>query len=169
VSAWQTVYDATTAPFQWGNAGEGLVALAILALGFASFFALRRARAAWRVVALAVALSGSAAYVAETVRHRREHDRCVTAAERREGELIEGVVEDYRPLDSPWHRPATESFVVNGTRITYPLLSSGCGFHRTHLENSPIHDGVRVRLRYWQGQILRLEIERPDALGQPQR
>jgi len=46
-----------------------------------------------------------------------------------------------------------------------PLVREGCGYHRTALEGSTLHDGMRVRLRAWKGQILRVEVDRDALLG----
>jgi hypothetical protein len=159
VIGWVAIFDVTSQPFRWGNAGEGLAAFAVVALGAAASFALRRRGSRWGTAVLAVA-SGVAVYFAiKTVEHRREHAACIDAARRGEGRVVEGVVKEFRPVRSLWQRPSSESFVLDGTTIQYPLLSAGCGFHQTVAEGGPIREGMRVRLLEWKGKILRLEVE----------
>jgi hypothetical protein len=154
------VYDVSAEPFRWGNAGEGLVALAIVALGIAAALALRRRARGGVVAALAVALLGAGVYVERTVRHRREHEGCVQAVVRSEGRLVEGVIRDYRPAATAWQKPAYGSFVVGDEKVTYPLLAEGCGFHQSAAEEGAVlREGARVRLRVWDGQIVKLEVQ----------
>jgi hypothetical protein len=75
------------------------------------------------------------------------------------------VVRDHRPLVSYWQRPAQETFTLDGEPVQLPLVREGCGYHLTSLEGSGVHDGVRMRIHAWRGQILRLEMDR-DALLQ---
>jgi hypothetical protein len=83
----------------------------------------------------------------------------VEAARRGEGQILEGVVQDFQPVRSLWQRPSHETFVLSGSTIRYPLLSAGCGFHQTVAEGGPIREGMRVRLVEWKGKILRVEVE----------
>jgi hypothetical protein len=162
VSGWTTLYDVSLEPFRWGNAGEGLVALAILSLGVAAALALRHHHVVLGIAAGAVALIATGVYVERTVRHRRDHDRCVEAVVRREGRVVEGVIRDHRPAPAPWQGAGYASFVVAGETVSYPVLAEGCGFHESAVEVGapPLRDGARVRLRLWQGQIVQLEIRR---------
>ncbi len=159
-AAYQTVFDVTSEPFRWGNAGEGLLALAIVSAGVAGFVALRGSSPAVRWIVLVAAAVGAFVYVGSTFEHWRYHERCVVAAKRGEGRVLEGEVQDFRPLPSIWQRPAYESFVVDGERVRYPMLRQGCGFHRSSRAGDPIRDGLRIRLREWQGEILKLEVAR---------
>jgi len=167
VNGWVTVFDVASEPFRWGNAGEGLAALAIVALGTAGTFAVRRRSGMTAgAVILGVAVALALFFVSRTVRHRREHEACVEAARRGEGRVVEGVVRDFHPLTTVWQRPASESFSLDGETVRYPLVAEGCGFHRTVVEGGPIREGMRVRLLRWNGEILRVEIE-AGAQGQP--
>jgi hypothetical protein len=106
-----------------------------------------------------VALLGAGAYVDRTVRHRRDHEGCVEAVVHSEGRLVEGVMRDYRPATTAW-QSAHGSFVVGDEKVTYPLLAEGCGFHQSAAEEGAVlREGARVRLRLWDGQIVKLEVQ----------
>jgi len=167
VNGWVTVFDVASEPFRWGNAGEGLAALAIVALGTAGTFAVRRRSGMAAAAILGIAIALALFFVSRTIQHRREHEACVEAAQRGEGRVVEGVVREFHPLTTVWQRPAYESFSLDGETVRYPLVAEGCGFHRTVVEGGPIREGMRVRLQRWNGEILRVEIDaaaaQPDA------
>lgn len=158
---WVTIFDVTSEPFRWGNAGEGLAAMALVALGISGAAALRRRRARGATGVLALAAGVAVFFAVRTLDHRREHEACIEAERSGGGSVLEGVVRDFRPAASPWRRPLSESFVIDGELVRYPIYARGCGFHRTTLR-SPIGEGMRVRLVLWKGQILKLEIDERD-------
>lgn len=169
MTSWLTIFDVTTEPFRWGNAGEGLGLLAVVALGAAASVALQRRRVRGGTAILA-ATAGLAAFLAvRSLDHRHEHLACTKAARGGAGEWVEGTVRDYRPLRSILQRPWSESFSVGDVTVTYPLLASGCGFHRTEVEGGPIREGMKVRLLEWNGQILRLEVDAAALPAPPHR
>jgi hypothetical protein len=161
-----TIFDATAGPFRWGNAGEGLAALALIALGASASIALQRRGVRGGTTILAVAAGLAVFFTVRTLDHRREHADCVEAARRGDGRVIEGTIRDHRPLQSIWHWPWEESFVVDGTTVRYPVLNQGCGFHRTAAERAPFREGMRVRLLQWGSQLLKVEIE-GDGIAPP--
>jgi hypothetical protein len=165
MSGWVTIWDVASEPFRWGNAGEGLGAVALLALGGAAGGALRASRRASAALVLGVSCALAAALVWTSLEHQRSHAACVAASLHGDGRVLEGEVSDYRPLTSYWQRPAAESFTLAGELVRLPLVAQGCGYHRTTLERGPLRDGLRVRLRSWNGQILRVEIDRDALLG----
>lgn len=166
MTQWVTIFDAAAQPFRWGNAGEGLAALALVALGASASMALRRRGIRGGTTILAVAAGLAVYFAVRTIDHRRRHQDCVEAARRGDGRVLEGVITDYRPLHSIWQRPPYESFLVAGVTVRYPLLAEGCGFHRSLVAAGQIHEGMRVRLLEWNGAILRFEVE-PGALIVP--
>ena len=156
--SWSTAFDVASEPFRWGSAGEGLVALSILALGVAAALALRGRSRAAAGAALAIALGGVGAYVERTVRHRIEHGRCVDASLQGDGRVVEGEVRGYRPASAGWGS-GDATLTVGGEPVRYPLLAGGCGYHQA-AGDLRLRDGDRVRLRLWKGQILKVEIVR---------
>ncbi len=159
MTSWLTIFDVTTEPFRWGNAGEGLALLALVALGASASVALQRRHVRGGTAILAVAAGLAVFFAVRSLDHRHEHLACMSAARNGDGEWVEGTVHDYRPLRSVLQRPWSESFAVGDVTVTYPLLASGCGYHRTEVEGGPIREGMRVRLLDWNGQILRLEVD----------
>jgi hypothetical protein len=151
MTAWISLFDVSHDPFRWGTAGEGLVALAFVAMGFGIARAMRRRRFA--VAAFCAALAASGIYVAETVRHRAEHAACAEAARRGEGRVLEGVARDVRAAP----RWAGETFVVAGETVACPVVAERCGFGRA-VVGEALHDGARVRVRVWDGQVVKLEV-----------
>jgi hypothetical protein len=151
MTGWVAIFDVAAVPFRWGNAGEGLVALALVAMGFGVARGVRRRRLA--IVAFCAALGASALYVAETVRHRAEHAACADAARRGDGRVLEGVARDVRAAQ----RWEGETFVVAGETVACPVVADRCGFARAAV-GSALHDGARVRVRVWDGQVVKLEV-----------
>ena len=168
MSEWVTIWDVALEPFRWGDAGEGLVALAAVAIGVAAGGALRgrsRSGAALAVMASLV-LAGTVLW--SSFDHLRRHRACAEASRLEQGRVIEGVVHDLRPLNSYWQRPTDETFTVGGERVRFPLVANGCGYHRTTLEGGPIREGLRLRLWQWNGQIVRIDAGREALLGASQ-
>jgi hypothetical protein len=165
VSGWVTIFDVAAEPFRWGNAGEGLWALSSLSIGLSGAAALRRRSIVGAALSLSAALAAAGAVMWGSLEHRRHHSECVEASRQDAGRVVEGVVRDYRPLASYWQLPAEETFTVGGETVRFPLVREGCGYHRTTLEGGALHDGLRVRLHAWHGQILRVEVDRDALLG----
>src|SRR6185369_11450486 len=105
------------------------------------------------VAAFCAALAVSALYVAETVRHRAEHEACAEAARRGDGRILEGVARDVRAAP----RWAGGTFVVAGETVACPVVAERCGFARAAVGEA-LHDGARVRVRVWDGQVVKLEV-----------
>jgi hypothetical protein len=165
VSGWVTVYDVAAEPFRWGGAGEGLWALSSVFMGVAASRALLRRSTIAAAAALTAALAVAGAVLWQSLEHRRSHLACVEASRHDAGRVLEGVVRDYRPLASHWDRPGHETFRVSGETVRLKVVSDGCGYHRTSLDGGPIREGMRVRLHAWEGQILRVELDRDAVLG----
>jgi hypothetical protein len=166
VSGWVTIWDVAAEPFRWGNAGEGLWAASSLFLGIAFARAtLRRRTIATAALSMFVSISVAGALVWKSLEHQRHHSECVEASRQQAGEVLEGIVRDYRPLESYWQWPAEETFTLGDETMRLPLVREGCGYHRTTLEGGTLRDGMRVRLLAWRGQILRVEVDRDAALG----
>ncbi|MFL5262969.1 MAG: hypothetical protein ACJ79R_22810 [Anaeromyxobacteraceae bacterium] len=150
MTTWVSLFDVAHDPFRWGTAGEGLLAVALVAMGFGVARAVRRRFA---IAAFCAALALAAGYVAETMRHRAEHAACAEAARRGDGRVLEGVARDVRAAP----RWAGETFVVAGETVECPLVAERCGFTRAVVGDA-LHDGARVRVRVWDGQVVKLEV-----------
>jgi len=167
VIGWVTVFDVAAAPFRWGNAGEGLAALALVALGASASIAMQRRGLRGGTTLLAAAAGLAVFFAVRTLDHRREHTECVEAARRGEGRVIEGTIRDYRPLQSIWQRPWDESFAVDGETVRYSVLAQGCGFHRTTADRALFRNGMRVRLLQWKTEILKVEVDASEVEPPP--
>jgi hypothetical protein len=168
VSGWVTIWDVAAEPFRWGNAGEGLGALAVIAIGAAVGGAVRGRTRRGAALALAASFAIAGAMLWSSLEHLRHHRACAEASRQEEGRILEGVVRDHRPLTSYWQRPAAEFFTLGGQRVRFPLLREGCGYHRTTLEGGPVREGLRLRLLEWNGEILRIDADRDALLGATQ-
>jgi hypothetical protein len=157
---WHTIWAVGSAPFYWGNAGEGLLALASMVFGGAAYLGIRRTSLLRARTALVVGASIAAFFVSRTVQHVVDHEACARAERDGSGRLVEGVIRDFHPLSSVLQQPAFETFRVGDERVSIPLFSEGCGYHRTVVEGGPFHEGMPVRLLLWNGRILRVETRR---------
>ena len=169
MNGWVTIFDVTAEPFRWGNAGEGLAAVALVAFGAAAMIALHRRHRRGGTTILAVAAGLAVFFAVRTLDHRRTHQECVDALRKGDGRLVEGKIENFHPLDSIFQSPSYESFEVGGVTVRYPLLAGRCGFHRTTVEGGPIRAGMRVRITEWQGEVLKLELEKGVVAEPPHR
>ena len=70
--------------------------------------------------------------------------------------VIEGTVTDFVPM--PYAGHFDESFTVKGQRFSYSDYVSTSGFNNTTSHGGPIHEGLHVRIAYFGGLILRLEV-----------
>lgn len=71
------------------------------------------------------------------------------------GAVVEGIVQNFRP--APMIGPASESFSVNGISFSYNALDNTPCFHDAPLHKGPIREGLRVRIRYDDGCIQRID------------
>ena|SRR5437867_3225624 len=74
--------------------------------------------------------------------------------------LTEGVVTQFEPEPASGH--GFESFVVDGKYFRYSVYEWSPGFHRTHLNGSPLREGVHVKIYHVGNDIARLEVARSD-------
>ncbi len=87
-----------------------------------------------------------------------ERSRCLTWALNNEFTVVEGNIEDYKPM--PSHEHGKESFTVGGVFFQYSdydNLSNG-GFVQTASHGGPIRPGLHVRISYHQDRILKVEV-----------
>lgn len=168
MSGWLTIFDVTAEPFRWGNAGEGLAALAMLALGASGFLALRRRGARGATGVLAIAAGVAVFFAVRTLDHQHEHEACVEAARQGDGRVLEGPIERFQPVRSMWQRPWDESFTVAGVTLRYALFTGSCGFHQTVAEGGPLREGMHVRLLEWRGRILKLDLAEGEVAAPDQ-
>lgn len=74
---------------------------------------------------------------------------------------VEGVVEDFKPM--PYEGHQEECFRVKNQQFCYSDYIVQPGFRQSASHGGPIREGLPVRIYYYEGQILRLDI-RADML-----
>ena len=72
-------------------------------------------------------------------------------------DVVEGTVEDFRPMPPQEH--TCESFRVQTPRFCYGNDIISPGFNNDVQHGGPIRAGLRVRIAYAEDAILRLEVE----------
>jgi hypothetical protein len=85
----------------------------------------------------------------------RESSACRDVSAGRRGAVIEGVITDFDPMPRTGH--AVERFRVGETDFAFSQWDGGCAFHQTQAFGSPLRPGQRVRIRHWEGKIMKLE------------
>jgi hypothetical protein len=151
-----TVFDITKEPFVWWWPAIGL---AILALGIvfikyiSRFPSQKNAKIiGWVMVVFApiytVVVFGS--MYSEWTAER-------TAFSSRSYSVVEGIVEDFKPM--PYEGHQNECFRVKNQKFCYSDYVIVGGFRQTASHGGPIREGLPVRIWYSDGEILRLEVQ----------
>jgi uncharacterized membrane protein len=74
---------------------------------------------------------------------------------------VEGVVHDFKPM--PYEGHQDECFWVKNQKFCYSDYIVQRGFRQSASHGGPIREGLPVRIAYYEGQILRLDV-RADSL-----
>lgn len=155
-----TVFEITQKPFQWWFPAFGLifvvVGIVFVLIGrkwtsqkpvkMLGYFTLVFA-SLWVVVAFSFTFL--------------EYRTCVEAYRNGNYAVVEGDVEDFRPMPFQGHQD--ECFSVHGERFCYSDYGIQPGFNWSASHGGPIRQGLPVRIAHYDGQILRLEV-RADSL-----
>jgi len=163
-AGYRTVFDVEQSGYRhWGFAASGLV---FVAVGFAMPALFRLGiipkSPAWmqkwlpRVFVGFATLWTAAAFVGTFVDYRK----AVNALHSGQAKVVEGRVDHYAQVANK-----SESFEVNGVKFWYSDGVLIAGFNHTAVEGGPIRQGLPVRISYWNGQILRLQIKATEASG----
>jgi hypothetical protein len=86
----------------------------------------------------------------------------LTAYQKGDYHLIEGIVTDFNPM--PYEGHQDECFSVQDQRFCYSDYEVAPGFRNTASHGGPIRSGLPVRIAYLNGTILRLDIPRDQVL-----
>jgi len=157
-AGYRTVFDVEQSGYRhWGFAASGLI---FVAIGFAmpALFRLGIVRkpSAWmqkwlpRIFVVGATLWTAAGFAGTFVDYRK----AVAALHNGEASVVEGRVDHYSQIARK-----SESFDVNGVKFWYSDGVLIAGFNHTALEGGPIRQGLPVKIWYWHGQILRLQIK----------
>jgi hypothetical protein len=153
----KVIFDAATKPFVWQHV---LVAASVFAFG-SVIVALKRL--SWRYALsekwgyfLMVAAIVAASY--DAVHWYALYHDCVNALRSGEYNIIEGPVEDFRPM--PDNGSSKESFSIAGQMFSYsddPSAAITPCFNQTKPHGGPVRDGLRLRVRFVGECILEIE------------
>jgi hypothetical protein len=157
-TTYRLVFDATTVRYP---ASEWLLPLALFAafgVALASFPRLsepERRRFVRPFGALSAIVAGA---MAVGIWRTSEAQRSQVVGALRDGryQLVEGVVEGFRPGAASSHPP--EEFTVSGHRYRYAPAEHLYGFNQVAALGGPIRNGLRVRIAEVDGLIARLEV-----------
>ena len=158
-----TVFEITQKPFQWWFSAAGLAAIpiGIIMIQIAKKWpSQRRARMTGYFMVVFGSLWSAGAFLWTY----SQYTKCVKAYRTQNYEIVEGSVEDFAPM--PYQGHQDECFSVQSKRFCYSDYEIQPGFNRSASHGGPIRTGLPVRIAYYSGQILRLEI-RSDAVGEP--
>lgn len=72
-----------------------------------------------------------------------------------EAEWIEGTITNFTPMPIGGH--GNESFVINGRKFSYSSYYITPGFKSTQVDGGPLREGMKVKIWYHNGVILRIE------------
>jgi hypothetical protein len=95
--------------------------------------------------------TGAALILLGRVIHYRKD---VDALQNRRAQVVEGRVDHFSEVPTK-----SESFDVNGVKFQYSDSLIIAGFTHTAFHGGPIREGLPVKIWYWHGQILRLQIK----------
>jgi hypothetical protein len=155
---YRTVFDVAQVGYRhWPFALSGLI---FVALGFA-LPALIRSRiirtnrpnlGKWfsRIFVIGGTLWTAATLAGTFVQYRQVVDALQTGR----AKIVEGRVEHFAQVPTK-----SESFDVNGVKFWYSDNVVIAGFNHTAYLGGPIREGLPVKIWYWNGQILRLQIK----------
>lgn len=88
-----------------------------------------------------------------------DYRNAVNALQDGQAKVVEGQVAHY------WTVPfKSESFTVQGVTFQYSDYGRIAGFKNTASHGGPIREGLPVKIWYWRGEILRLEIRKKPSL-----
>lgn len=86
----------------------------------------------------------------------REYRRCIDAYRSGNYAVVQGQVENFHPM--PYEGHQDECFSVQSQTFCYSDYGVQPGFDRSTSHGGPIHQGLPVRIAYFDGQILRLDV-----------
>lgn len=161
-----TVFEITQKHFQWWFSGFGLVFIVIgivfILVGrkwasqkrakITGYFMLAFA-SLWTVIAFTSTFS--------------EYSRFIKAYKTGDYAVVEGNVENFHPM--PYEGHQSECFTVQEERFCYSDYLVQAGFNQSASHGGPIREGLPVRVAYYDGQILRLEVRADSLLSSSDR
>lgn len=87
-----------------------------------------------------------------------DYRKDVDALQNGRAQVVEGRVDHFSEIPTK-----SESFNVNGVRFQYSDSLVIAGFNHTAFHGGPIREGLPVKIWYWHGQILRLQVKSSEV------
>jgi hypothetical protein len=150
-----TVFEITQKPFQWWFGAFGLI---FVVIGIASVLigkrwpSQKRAKITDYFMLVFASLWTMVAFASTFAEYRK----CTEAYRTGSYAVVEGNVENFHPM--PYEGHQDECFSVQGVRFCYSDYGVQAGFNQSASHGGPIRQGLPVRVAYYDGQILRLEV-----------
>jgi hypothetical protein len=98
-----------------------------------------------------------------------DYRQAIGAMRDNSAKIVEGPVTKFHPM--PYSGHADESFDIQGVKFSFSDYDVRAGFNNTASHGGPIREGLRVRIWYLDGEILRLDVrdgpEQPLRVGSP--
>lgn len=158
-----TVFDIAQTHFQWWFTAFGLI---FVLIGIVFIFvgkkwpSLRRAKITGYFMLVFASLWTVIAFNSTFGDYRKSID----AYRAGNYAVVEGNVKNFHPM--PYEGHQDECFSVQDERFCYSDYAVQAGFNQSASHGGPIREGLPVRVIYYNGQILRLEV-RADSLPSP--
>lgn len=163
-----TVFIITDKPYQWWFLLIGPVGL-IMGISFLLLYAKwpMRFSIPTRIAGYVTVMFGVLWTIFVFFTTYLEYRACINAYRNGTYAVVEGTVVDFRPM--PYEGHQDECFRVSGINFCYSDYAIQPGFNKTASHGGPIREGLSVRIAYYDGQILKLEIARKEFRSTDQR
>jgi hypothetical protein len=96
-----------------------------------------------------------------------EYRKCVKAYRAGAYSVVDGQVENFQPVR--YLGPQKECFTVRDKRFCYSNGDIQPGFNQFAIRGGPIREGMPVRIAFYDGQILRLQVRADSVLSPEER
>jgi len=150
-----TVFEITQKPFQWWFSAFGLIFIVVgtvFLLIARKWPSQKRAKGTglFMVIFASCWTLGTFAWTFSQYRN------CMKAYRNGSYSVLEGYVQDFQPM--PYEGHQEECFRVKSQTFCYSDYGIQAGFNHSTSHGGPIRQGLPVRVSYYDGQILRLEV-----------
>jgi len=149
---YQTIFELGFRSFPWPRVVQPFIFL-IIGLLFVRLF---QGEKFYFIVGILVASTASIFLLISLVIVIPDFVKLRSAYMSGKGAVVTGVVQKFQP--APAIGPARESFSINEALFSYNVLDDTPCFHNSPLHSGPIHEGLNVRIHFFEGCIQRVEV-----------
>jgi hypothetical protein len=160
-----TVFEITQKPFQWWFSAVGLIGVAI-GIVFVLIGKKWPSQKQARITGYAVIVFGLLYSLFVFVHTFSQYRICMKAYQTGSYNVVEGYVEHFRPM--PYEGHQDECFSVRSETFCYSDYEIQSGFNHSTSHGGPIRQGLPIRVSYYSGRILRLEVRTDSLPSSPQ-